>query len=512
MPVPILLINFKFLNVCGNIEPFRSKNIIFVARIIFFSMSRLSKINCIDIIIALGLITPPLVILLSHNAVCVFICLAVAYLLPRRIYRNSSFYTPLGLVALCMAFVSMALFLILNYWQSVVQLGSPDAPHLLNDPLSFYSLSRDLAKGTFGQDSPIVPYMGYPLFLSLWVRAGIADIACPIVFNLFLVLCSMILVARTVMFVLPSDAGSAKRTASYAMLLMALIPGILNNGTMLVKEAFIIAALSAAVCALYALKCRHKTLKYALLFTVAILVLALCRTTYLYILLFFVAAAWLPDLKKRDALPLALIFLGVSVSIAFGSYLSHWGDGRFVEIYVEEGNSEKFICGDSQVPYENIIGPYHTYPLWLRFLLLPICVAVQFMIPFPFVSVAPQAGLPLSMAYLRMSYLWYLAAIPMFAYYLFYWWRKGGLKLSLFALAAAISYCVPAFVTGGTVSRYAFCFVPFLAVMGGFALNRIRLQKPDRKHFLVFSLIYIVLIVAALYIGAHPYLIMVYIV
>lgn len=475
-------------------------------------MSRLSKIKHFDVIIALGLIVLPLVMLLSHNAVCLFICLAAAYMLPRCIYKNSSFYTPLGLAALCLAFVSMSLFLILNYWQSVVQLGSPDAPHLLNDALSFYLLSHDLADGAFGQDSPIVPYMGYPLFLSLWIRAGVADIAYPVVFNLFLMLCSMIFVARTVMFVLPSDTDGAKRISGYAMLLMALIPGVLNNGTVLAKEAFIIAALSAAVCALYALKCRHKILKYAVLLAAAIFVLALCRTTYIYVLLFFVAAAWLPDFKRRDVLPLALILLGCAAFIALGSYISHWGDSRFVEIYVEEGSSEKFVCGDSQVPYENIIGPYHTYPLWLRFLLLPICVAVQFMIPFPFESVAPQAGLPLSTAYLRMSYLWYLAAIPMLAYYLFYWWRKGGLKLSFFALAAAASYCVPAFVTSGTVSRYAFCFVPFLAVMGAFALERIRSQKPDRKNFLVFSLIYVVLIVAALFIGAHPYLIMVYIV
>lgn len=473
-------------------------------------MSSLGKIKYIDVIIALGLLIPPIIILLSYNALVILICLVAVYLLPRNIYRNSSFCTPVGQFALFWAFISMSIFFILNYWQSVVQLGTPAFPHLLNDPRSFYQLSRDIAGNTIGENSPVIPYLGYPLFLSLWVKAGITDIAYPVIVNIFLILCSMILTARTILFILPDNASDAKRMASYAMLLVSIIPGILNNGTMLAKESFIIAGLSAAVCSLYALKVRYKTVKYTILFIAAIIVLALCRTTYLYILLFFIGAAYIPAFKKQDVLPLLSILLLVALSIAFGSTLSHWGDSRFVEIYIADGNSEKFICGDSQAPFEYLI-PYNTIPFWVRFLLLPVCTAVQFMIPFPFETVTPQPGLPISTAYLRMSYLWYIAAIPIFAYYLFYWWRRGGVRLSLFALAAAISYCVPAFITGGTISRYAFCFAPFLTIAGAYAVDQIRLHKKDRKHILVFTIMYTVLIIAALYIGAHPYLIMLYI-
>ena len=78
--------------------------------------------------------------------------------------------------------------MLLNYWQSTVVLGSVEEPFLLYDARSFYLLSHDLYHGSVGQNSPIVPYWGYPLFLSCWLRVGISDIAYPIIVNIGLML------------------------------------------------------------------------------------------------------------------------------------------------------------------------------------------------------------------------------------------------------------------------------------------------------------------------------------
>lgn len=463
-----------------------------------------------DILLMAGLILIPLLIFIKVKGLLLWIALMLAFIIPRYIYRNSSYYTTSGHIALCIAFFSMAIFFILNYWQSVMRLGTLDSPHLLNDARSFYEMSRDVANGTVGADSPVVSYMGYPLFLALWVKMGITDIAYPMIFNIFLLLCSMVLIARTVSFILPSNQEATK-IGGYAMCLIAFIPSILATATIVSKEPFIIFGLVSAVCGLYALRDRYKCKKYGLLLAAGIIILATMRVTYLYVLFFFVAAVYLPRFKKEDIKPIVAIVVAIIAFIWIGSItMSYWGTNDFVKIYVHPRHSVEYIDGNSQLPYEYIIGPYHTYPLWLRLILLPICVAVQFMIPFPFETVAPQAGLPLSTWYVRQSYLWYAAAIPIAAYFVFYWFRKGGIRLSMFALAAAMAYCVPAFITGGTVSRYAFCFVPFLAIAGGYVINNFRFKQSEQKQLAIFALMYFMVVMIALFIGGHSYLILKY--
>jgi hypothetical protein len=77
------------------------------------------------------------------------------------------------------------------------------------------------------------------------------------------------------------------------------------------------------------------------------------------------------------------------------------------------------------------------------------------------------------------------------------------------AFASAVAYCVPALITGGVVSRYAFCFVPLLSVAGAYVLAQFAIYD-KKKRFItyIFSVVYILLISIALYIGAHPSLIL----
>ena len=76
------------------------------------------------------------------------------------------------------------------------------------------------------------------------------------------------------------------------------------------------------------------------------------------------------------------------------------------------------------------------------------------------------------------------------------------------ALASAVAYCVPAFVTGGVVSRYAFCFVPLMSVMGAYVMTRMATyNKSQRRVVVIFAIFYVLLLATALYVGAHPSLI-----
>lgn len=471
-------------------------------------MRRIANIGIIDVVITLVITAVIAIALLGVRSIPVFMGLSVVYVLPYVMYARSSYSTQMGCLALSLAFVSMSIFMLLNYWQSTVLLGSVHEPFLLHDAKSFHILSHDIHNGTCGAHSPIVPYWGYPLFLSWWLDAGITDIAYPTIFNIGLMLLSMILVGRCVFFII-EDVTVARRVSGYAMGLVAIIPGILGMSTLLAKEPFIIFALLLCVCAMYAIKMRYKIFKYSIFLLLGLIIMASCRATYIYILGIFLLAIYSNKWSRRDVLPLIIIIFIMAVTLYGGAIFSNWGNTSYIEAYVSHGgNHAPFFCGESQVPLQRLIGDYNSYSLWMRILLLPLCVAVQFIIPFPFATVAPDYGLPISMTvYHRMSYLWYVAAIPMLMYYIFYWWRKNSItSMNLLAVASAIAYCIPAFITAGSVSRYAFCFVPFLAMMGGYVLYRVVDQREELKRMGVFAMIYVVLICAALFIGANPHL------
>ena len=462
-----------------------------------------------DVIVAVFVASILAVVLLGGRAFYLIPFLCVAYLIPYGIFVHSQYCSFIGRMSLSIAFVSMSVFMLLNYWQSTVLLGTVEEPFLLHDALSFYILSHDIHQGTLNENSPIVPYMAYPIFLSWWIDIGVIDIAYPIILNIGLMLISISLVGRCVYFVIV-DRAVAQRVSGYAMLLVSVIPGVLGMATLLAKEPFVILAMMLCVCALYAIKQRYKTYKYWLLFVVGLVLLATFRVTYIYIIALFAIVILGYKLKRCDVLPIVAVVVAMALMICVGVHLSWWGDGSYIEGYIsDKNNHNSFFCGESQLPLQQLVGSYNDHPLWLKLCLLPMSVAIQFMIPFPFMTAAPDYGLPISMTvYHRMSYLWYLAAIPMLMYYLFYWWRKGGItKLNLLATVAAVSYCVPAFITAGSVSRYAYCFVPFIAVMGGYVLYRIAGEKQELKRMAVFAVVYIVLILSALFVGANPHLI-----
>ncbi len=474
-------------------------------------MRRIVNISDVDIVIVAVIVLLPLIILIPTGAIPIGISLLLVYILPRYWYKKSEFYTLLGQGALAVAYIVMAFLFIINHWQATVQMGSVDAPWLLNDSLSFYRLSYDIVQGGIDESSPKVPYFGYPAFLSFFLLLGINDIAYPVICNILLLLCSMIMVGRCVMLVV-DDKPMARSISGYAMALMAMVPGVMGYGSVLSKEPFVVFAIVTSVGALYAIRRRNHTILNTLLLLLSIVILTACRASYLYVMLLLVIGVYACKPKVADILPFVCIVFAVVCAIYIGSQASYWGSSDYVLYYVNEEYSTSFFCGESQAPFEEMIGPYNTYPHWMRILLLPVTIVVQFMIPFPFETVSAQEGLPLSTAYHRMSYLWYIAALPMIAYYVFYLLRgRGGQKLLILSIWAAISYCIPAYITAGTTSRYAYCFVPILAIMGGYVLYSVLDNRRELNRLMVFAIIYIVLIIAALYLGAHPQVILRYI-
>lgn len=458
---------------------------------------------------ALLAVVPMLAIIELGRAVPIALALIIAYLVPSLIYVRSHYYNAIGLLSMSVAFIVLSTSLALNLHQLTVEWGSIDSPFLLHDPRSFYNVARAMADNVDNRHLFPLPYMGYSYFISLFFKMGIYDIAYPIVVNIFIALCTIVFTGRCVYFVV-EEKNEVNRISGYAMMLTSMIPGFIATAPVLQKDVFVTFSLLLCIGSMYALKQRYKPVQYTILFVLALIMLAYMRATYIFIVMIFTALVWLYRLSKREIVPFVLLLVFQSIIAYVGLNSSWWEDASFIECYVAPTESISFYTGESQEPLEQLIGPYNTYPIWVRLILLPITVAVQFMIPLPFETVTAEFGMPPTNSLHRMSYLWYMAAIPMLSYYLFYWWRKnrGGVVLSLFALGAGIAYCIPAFISGGTVSRYAFCFVPLLSVVGAYVICRALRNKGERKPIAIFSILYIILVIVALYIAANPHIIL----
>ena len=442
------------------------------------------------------------------RAIPIFVVLAAIYTIASFIYRKTSFYTTTGQWALCIGFVMMTIFATLNIQQSTIHLGSIDNPFFIHDAHTFYHLSCDISNNTVDEHSPITPYWGYPLFLALYRLLGINDIAYPIVFNIFLLLCTLILVGRCTYTTLDNKYPKTANIAGYAMLLTAMIPGVMATGTTLAKEPFVITSMLLCIVSLQAIKLHQRTWRHAVLFIIGLMTLSLCRTTYIYILCIFAMAIMCHRFSRNDIVSSVAILVILLLFTQIGTQCSWWGNGQYVADYIRQDGFPLIFYGASQQPMQQIFDGYNSYSIWQQLLLLPITTTIQFFIPFPFETAQPEFGQPISTTYHRMSYMWYIVALPIIYYYIFIWWRKkSSTALSLIATASLIAYCIPAFITAGSVSRYAFCFAPMLAIMGSYTIHLLCFDNAQRKRFFIFATIYIVLLGIGLYIGAHPYLI-----
>ncbi len=473
-------------------------------------MKTLLRIGISDVILSMVIVATVLLCLLPvGRALTILPMLLAVYLIPYIVYYKSDYYTAIGGVSLSVSYVMMAVFFILNLWQSTIALGSVQSPMLLYDAYSFHRLAHDLAYDTLSVHSPIVPYMGYSVFLSCWISLGIEDIAFPIMINIFMLLVAMLLVGHCVVLVVGRTSYTT-RMAGYAMMLMAMIPGVMANATVLSKEPFVVVSMLMCINALYAIKQRHKVGIYILMYIVGLLLLSMSRPTYIYVLLLFMAIAWLHGMKRSDIVPMCMVLGMMLVALYIGVQNSWWGNGDYIAGYIVSGAHESFSYGDSQTPLHKLLGDYDSYTLIGKLLILPITTAVQFMIPFPFESVSDVLGIPISTSYHRMSWMWYMAAIPMLLFYLLHWWRRDcDVKLSLMALVSGMAYCVPALITGGVVSRYAFCFTPLLTIMGAYVLVQVRsYNRRQRRIAYVFVMSYTILLSVALLVGANPSIIL----
>ncbi|MBR1544125.1 MAG: hypothetical protein IJ626_04445 [Muribaculaceae bacterium] len=347
---------------------------------------------------------------------------------------------------------------------SVWQGGSLSEPVLHVDDHKYYNWALHYLDGSV--PLPKVEFPGYPfIILLIWKLTG-ASLIWPMVLNHFATLTAIVLtVAIALRGITPHLPQQAHVITLLSTLLMATQMHWVFYGTRLLKEPLLYLSVTLTAYALIGSGSSHSrhSRSDAVLLILGAAIMAVMRTTWMYFILLGILLAAMPRRWQREK---AFFFGTTAVVLTFFVTASIFArnPASYSHVAIVQGGNvmaDQFINGTNQGIYQRLLGDYFYAPLWHRMLLLPVTMAVQFFIPFPWIGDEPAI---FSSILPRFNFVWYAVGAVAIFYYLFLCWRRK-FSLGWLALWPALSYLVIAFLTAGTVSRYVLPFAPLFTVV-----------------------------------------------
>ena len=192
--------------------------------------------------------------------------------------------------------------------------------------------------------------------------------------------------------------------------------------------------------------------------------------------------------------------------VAGGGYLSHTGTEKHSNIVSGSGSMpESYLGDDSRYDgYKSLLGDYYNRPIYQRIALLPATAAVQYAVPFPW-NFKRDTEFGYSQALNHITWPWY--AIGCIILFYFIWlWRKKSTPLRLWALWAAICWLIPAYLFGGSVSRYVMPFIPILVPLALVVIGELRSHRhitPFKWWATSYAVVLILALTACFFIQNH---------
>lgn len=424
----------------------------------------------------------------------------VAYLVPLVVLKRARGTS----VAAHAVLLAIAIFLCWVAYDCLVCWTAPEdytlqRPNLTADARNYYKWALGEYDGSTSYEEGSFP--GFPLMMmALWKVLGLSVI-WPQAMNMMFTLTSVVLTGMLTRRVLAKRVYlSPKALMLSGMLLMCLLFYYLMSGIAILKEGPIFLSVTMAGYALSSMVSsdeeRHGLWRDILVFLLGCVILAFVRTTYLYFIALGVILTALPHLR-RDWL-LAVCLLGsIALLLVIGNHFAAYSFNRHTEI-VEGGWNMQRHFNREKVYYKSFLGFYFLYSPWHRLLMLPVTMAVQFVLPFP-VPWIPKGDTPYLFCFFsRMTYGWYVFGGTVLFYCLFVSWRRH-CNIGLWAWWPVLIYAGMAYVMGGTMARYMLPFQPLMVPMVLFVLYQVFCQGRWRKTYLLWTIAVLLLVVAACY-------------
>ncbi|MGM9803112.1 MAG: hypothetical protein ACI308_02940 [Muribaculaceae bacterium] len=465
-------------------------------------------INSRLVIIAEVLVFAVIILISTHvfalaDAAMLITLFTAAYLVTRITYSRMRHHSAVGVLALTAAWLTMSLLGINYIARSTVYIGHPFSdPLLWNDAMLYFDYAKSIYLNTPFTYS-IEPYPGIALLTVLTWHVFGMNIVPPLAVNMMLTLFTIVLTGVLTYRLLEGRTSQSNQwVAGCAMVAAATLFFMLSHGTQLLKEP--LCYFGVIVGALSLVRLHRRTSANVIwqpiaMFVAATLIIAFTRTTYCLTLLAG-AALMLATCRRQWRTLLPMLALGTATyvcltmfghAITFGSYPTYFSPEQADAI------SYQYIIGDNQAALGTIVGSYFNLQWWQKLLWLPFTCAVQFIIPFPWVT----GHCTISEVVPRISFFWY--AIGGIAIFYVAWlsWRKST-SLGWWTLWAIMCFAMPAYVVAGSVSRYALPFQPLFIPMAIYVIALLR-QGMHRKPFAIFATAYVLVIAVTLTVCHH---------
>ncbi len=178
---------------------------------------------------------------------------------------------------------------------------------------------------------------------------------------------------------------------------------------------------------------------------------------------------------RRDRWGIAVVMVSIIAmyalerSLAMGIAVQNMGQAN-IDLIVDAHK------GSNQDIWLSFINREGGWEIWQQLIVFPAGILIQFLIPFPWDLSGGEWTMGYAAAYCRFAFPWYIIG-GLILYYIVKGWRQSAKPLKLLFIWAAICWLAPAYMLGGTVSRYGTPFVPVLTLGAVYVVLNLRHDK-----------------------------------
>lgn len=432
-------------------------------------------------------------------------------------YRLTPYTNAAGHYTLLIVTTLLSLGVIANVHMYTSPDGASDSfPLLINDDLRKYFLGALHIIGD-PRGVPIEPiHFGYPYIIAaIWSVTGVS-IFFPIIINAALLLLSIILTGIIAARIIgDATPRSSAWIATAAMIVISAVAYLLATGILLLKEAGTVFAITAAILPFTRATLIKVSTPRSFIFRVAafllpLILLMLLRFNYIVIIALgiVILTPWSrksirSQLSSFNSVALLLCILAwATMHIILANAAI---DLNHIVVNSIKGGAlagAYFYDNPQHAAHNAMVAHYFEFPIWKRLLYLPFSAATQFLIPFPW---AFERNLPegYTFVYARFAFPWYLIGGTII-YFLATSLRRIPQRMLRLTIFAVIAWLTPAYLTAGTVSRYALCFLPLLVPLAVYTVATVGRTRAFRIYLCIFSIMIIAILIACYHIQQAP--------
>lgn len=399
------------------------------------------------------------------------------------------------IITLISSTLSVALAIVnINYFTAAVG-------HTAADPvLQNFDAMRDWTWAchlVFGDPEPdlFISGMSYMTAGILWAFGR--SIAYPIFFVSLCYAISIVMIGS-----IAYKLTDRREVGTIAMAVGAMMCFLLAHSSVLVKDLPVTCMFAITIHRIVCIYRQHRsfTFKDLAILTPTLALLLLARHNMAFMLTIG-CLLFMVDANRRTRLSLVIL---AGVALIGGQIVNRMimpSPDNIINTISAEKCALMILHDDTTRPWDNIVGDYTQLPFYIKVLWLPISVAIQFLLPFPWGFERHMCFGP-GVAIAHFSYFWY-AAGALILYWIFACARKAPRSQQLLIAWGVMLTIITAYMSSGRIARYCLPYLPLLLPAAAIVIADCR----QRRSLWIWLGIFTTLLTAALiicYSMQHP--------